>query len=170
MNKTLSIFTLLMVGSSANAALLEWTFDNTLFYSDGSQLSGSFLYDADTNALDTSNLTFFCDNVCSGNLASPFGQSEQFELFLFDTDSVGDQIDINLRWSSELTNFGGTVSLDFSGGGSPMMVQNLSNDGFADALNIPTSISAASAVPIPATAWLFGSALAGLILARNKQS
>ena len=170
--KILAIFTCCVMASTAShAASLEWTFDNRLNFSDGSFLSGSFLYDADTNATDFSNLTFACDNVCAGNVNNLSGQVEDgetgTELFLFGLAGNDESIEINLLFDGYLTNLGGQVSLDLFGGGVPIQVQNREDDGFADATNA-TTISA-SPVPVPAAAWLFGSALIGLAGIKRKK-
>ncbi|MDB4307747.1 hypothetical protein N9985_00515 [Gammaproteobacteria bacterium] len=150
----ISIFTFcLMASTASHAAPNEWTFDSTLRFSDGSQLSGSFLYDADTNRTDTSNLTFRCDRVCSGlTLGANSGQLENFddgaEFFLSGFDLNGDRIEIYINLNGTLTNAGGTVSLNF-GGPIPIQVENRDNDARADGINQGNTISADPvAVPV----------------------
>ena len=143
MNKFLATFTFCVMASTAShAAPNEWTFDSTLRFTDQSQLSGSFLYDADTQTTDTSNLTFSCGSVCNGlTLGARSGFIENTEFFLGGRDVNGDPIEIYIRLSAPLTNSGGQVSLNF-GGAIPIQVENRDNDNRADALDQGNTISA----------------------------
>ena len=148
----------LMASTASHAAPNEWTFDSTLRFTDGSQLSGSFLYDADTRRTDSSNLTFRCDRVCSGlTLGANSGTIEnvgefpdqQAEFFLFGFDLNGDPIEIFISLGGPLTNAGGTIGAGGSGaGGVPSQVENRNNDDRADASNRVTISADPVVVPV----------------------
>ena len=154
----LPIFTFcLMASTASHAAPNEWTFDSTLRFTDGSQLSGSFLYDADTNRTDTSNLTFRCDRVCSGlTLGANSGTIEnvgefpeqQAEFFLSGFDLNGDPITIFIGLGGPLTNAGGSVLAGVDGAGFPSVVENRNNDDFAETSNRVTISADPVEVPV----------------------
>ncbi len=157
MLKKLLAFTCLTLSIGANAAPVTWTFDNVV-YDDGSTTVGSFTYDADLDAFISLNYVTTCITACSGELSmTSFGGN-------------GDVLATN--------NFDGNVDLvknDFNF--SPSLVEASMVSGVvafisnANSGALATTISGTvSAVPVPAAAWLFGSALLGLGVVKRKKA
>jgi hypothetical protein len=176
MRSILTAIAILFAGT-AQAVPVTWILDDVQWSDyycvncvqpDTSYLTGSFVYDADTN-------TFSDIHLVSENPPPSGGWSKTYtsdNLLSFDNDSLiflddGNPAfhwELELNFQSSLTNTGGTISLvssyevayDPNGGG---YLERGVNSG------VITSIPA---VPIPAAVWLFGSALAGLGWIRRK--
>ena len=157
----------LFAATASNAASLQWTFDSSLSFSDGTSITGSFLYDADTQARDFTNLTVACSSICTDTLMDPvigLGDGFPSSTWFGGNDAFNEDIEVYISWSSTgLTNAGGTVSM------LSATIYNL--DANTDAAAIPSLPTVtASVVPLPAAAWLFGSALAGLGWMRRRKT
>jgi hypothetical protein len=174
MQKILIAVVLAVFSISANAIPVTWTLDNVImetFVAGPSYtgvLTGSFDYDSVTNQY--SNIDIFST------------WSTDFHKFYFETAppwniSVGSDtglqiwnvnpeynyIDIHLDFSSAITGQGGTVNLLNS-------TYMISSNSFAQSDASLISAGTISAVPVPAAAWLFGSALAGLGWMRRRKA
>jgi hypothetical protein len=167
------------------AAQVTWVLEDVTFASnqvlgqgphDGTA-SGSFTYDADTNTYDNVNITTTGSNLwgtgtCSdakcdtyiratGLYAPLTSTSLQVTPTTTDpTDATG-YYGASLQFVSGLTNAGGTVALFTAGGPDGEGICNNADCSGVSAFR-GFSGGSVSAVPIPAAAWLFGSALLGL--------
>ena len=167
--------------SSAYAAPVQWTLHDVSFVTDDEYrtLTGSFYYDADTN--EYSNISFHYDD----SSGYPFPDFDH-QVYIWGHSSPGginaDELSLqngpgqyndgevlHLAFSEALTGSGGQVALDltqtFIGGATFLGFGGPGGLDVYDA-QYPSYLAggyvSASVVPIPAAAWLFGSALAGL--------
>lgn len=153
--------------SSVQAAPIQWTLTDVLF-EDGGTATGSFIYDADTNTYSSISI------VTTDALLAPIatftsllgGSSTDAALATGGGDQTGQPFLQLLYFQFPLTNAGGTLYLI-----DPFFPTASSFDGTC--LNAGcTSVDygrimvdggiigvAAPVVPVPAAAWLFGSAL-----------
>ena len=154
----------MLYSTSSYSAFLEWTLDGPILFNDGSQLSGSFFYDADTNIYGANTFSLSCGTVCLDPV-DPFSidpPSDANNIWAYTIDGNSESIRIVLGFLSSLTSAGGTVAI-----GYPAHLDNLTTlDGAWG--NVGNQTVTASVVPLPAAAWLFGSALAGLGWLRRK--
>ena len=165
MKKIISLSVLLLLSSMAHAIPVQWTLQNAV--TGNGTLTGSFIYDADLDSYSALSITYSSPNPGAENL---FGGTETSVLngdsiFLstagYDT-GVATQAFMDFVWAENLTNAGGTVNI---GSGS---VTNVYTQTYTDTVVAGSIV--ASAVPIPAAAWLFGSALAGLGWLRRRKA
>jgi hypothetical protein len=165
------LFLSVAFATSTQAAVLTWTLEDVTF-EDGTEVTGTFDYDADINAYSnwylqtqTGFITGF--NYNPGNSAASESYSTHLEIY-----NVYGYPDIErifmLDFASLLTNAGGTVEIAtyiycYHGTSS-------CEGDFIEYKARRISGGRVSAVPIPAAVWLFGSALAGLGWMRRKQT
>jgi hypothetical protein len=161
----------ILIGSAAQAVPVAWTLEDVQWSDyycigcaqpDTSYLTGSFVYDADTNTF--SDIYLISENPPPGGGGSKTYTSDNLlsfdndSLILLDDSNPAFHWELELNFQSSLTNTGGDISLvssyeiayDPNGGGS--LERGVDSGG----------ITSMPAVPIPAAVWLFGSALAGL--------
>jgi hypothetical protein len=150
--------------SAAYAFPVTWVVDAEDFFDPGGTVSGTFVFDADTNTLSA------VDILSVGGISGP-----AFDLHYSDVDIVGagpigmeltktttyGVIQALLVFDGALTNAGGTL------GFAPLAGQVDLNTGDGRAFALTSSVRA---VPIPAAIWLFGSALAGLGWMRRRKT
>jgi len=171
------------------AAPVEWTLTNIEFLSPGGYLpvTGSFTFDADTLAVTDVSLSYYlADHFLYGVDVSGNGS-----MIVFTTAAVATVTDLDnytgaamvLGFTSALTNAGGERFLVQAPEAPPTSLNLLDNpsqvlgcsagiDNCGYPLGVyftPTGSVVASVVPIPAAAWLFGSALVGLGWLKRKQ-
>ena len=182
--KAVPILMLLLVFApfSSYAALVSWTFDNSVF-DDSGTITGSFVYDADTNdyfdfAIVTtagstfSGTTYNADTVIFGSASVLFFPDSQA------ANLVGASA-LSLFFTGGLSNLGGTVNLlildGLNAGSREGLCQTQdcgSVAGFRGLVSgsvIGTPV-AVSPVPVPAAFWLFGTALIGFVeLSRRRK-
>lgn len=180
--KLLKLLILVASISSAHAIPVQWTLENVVFertgwYEDkpGGYVTGSFIYDADTNVYSNIDIkTYTSDgnsavlyNMSTGrDPATPvqFGDASIVHLEgLGDIGSPYGATLLTLGFVENLTNAGGTVSLW-------RVSEDLSPDFFQTDPAANAVVHGVSVIPVPAAVWLFGSALAGLGWMRRKQS
>jgi hypothetical protein len=166
------LFLSVAFATSTQAAVVTWTLEDVTF-SEGSEVTGTFDYDADINAYSnwylqtqTGFITGF--NYNPGNSAYEDSYSKHLEIYSLygypDIDRV-----ILLQFASSLTNGGGTIEVNetrpycYPTSGSCEVDWVEYNGRHVTGGRV-------SAVPIPAAVWLFGSALAGLGWFRRKNS
>lgn len=167
----------LLVAAQSQAVTVSWQLDNVVL-SDGQTVTGGFDYGADTNSY--SNISIV--NSGTGGMASQvFSSSDPARCYpsecRFDTEPQG-SIYMLLRLNGEMTNLGGTITLSRyllednpSFGTLPLLWNTGSNVGINGSAPLSGSIIGTvvpSSVPVPAAAWLFGSALLGLAGVRRR--
>jgi hypothetical protein len=171
--------------TSAHAANLTWTINDFNYSGHFAGLTGSFDYDADTGVFSNINITssaqlgFTYTDPNVSLIQWHDGTSNDYSTYPYPslrliTDVPGELHDLHFFFSDQLTNNGGTISLVDTPYGTTEDI--CFNDGYG--CSTPSSsfytgldgTGTISAVPIPAAAWLFGSALAGLGWMRRKQT
>jgi hypothetical protein len=155
---------------AAYAAPVVWNINNGVF-SDGGTFAGSFTYDADTDTYSeiAVMVSDWTGGPTSGHIFtsdSPLN-SDAGELFLSSYDVDGWDRYLGLFFEDALTNQGGTVAIDIFF--SSEEIVDLSYQQIViyqrDVLS-----GSVTAVPLPAAAWLFISALAGLWRLNRRQA
>lgn len=185
MKKLIALMLLLGCGS-ASAIPVTWTLDSVSF-SNGDAVSGSFVYDANTNT--------YSDISIVSNFYGPVTYTGENPLY-YDVgggdpygpdidDPLTDFSDTGMTLAAGYTFFGGTYQKELTlafgtaltnAGGTVALVPAVSNerlyvDVVQDYAESRTLVSGViTAVPIPAAVWLFGSALAGLGWFRRRQA
>lgn len=155
----------------ANATLVNWTLQNVQF-TDGSNVynaTGTFSYDADTDNYSNANVSF------NGLTYTDPGFSSGQSLVLENASDRSQVQTLVLSFSNILTNAGGIEALSSM---SFFTVRDQTSFPFRNVLSynfvngeVTSASTNVSAVPVPATAWLFGSGLLGLAgLRRKKQA
>ncbi len=160
MLKKLLAFTCLTLSMGAHAAQVIWTFDNIL-YDDGSTTVGSFTYDTISDSVISANWVTTCGGtVCQGDLTIESFTGDGDELLSNNVDDSGSPVEF---WNDFLfyPNLGDGVSVINVDG-----VIKESVSGYEVWLMSGTI----SSVPLPAAAWLFGSALLGLGALKRKKA
>ena len=173
------ILTISLAGLSgqAHAATIEWTINDGIF-DDGGTVSGSLLWDTDTNNLVSWNFlvsggdtTNFPESTYSNTLPLNFGadlldvNNDPFLIFRDDTPNSFDRIR-DLRFSFPDLNALNTPA-------AIILLASVGTEvagefGLIECYNCGPrrpGLDGAylSAVPVPAAVWLFGSALIGLV-------
>jgi hypothetical protein len=165
------LFLSVAFATSTQAAVVTWTLEGVTF-DDGTEVTGTFDYDADTDVYSNWNLqtqTGFIAgfNYNPGNSTASDSYSSHLEIYTFYGDPDNDRF-FSLHFASSLTNAGGTVEVE-----TPSYCLPTSSScevDFVDAKARGVTGGRVSAVPIPAAVWLFGSALAGLGWFRRRQT
>ena len=198
MRKILSFCILFLVTLTAQATPVRWELNDIQFVDVGVNLNpvtGSFIYDADTQAV--SNVSFSgIPTLGIGSdfsLLYGFDLSGDGSSIVFTESAVASTSELKaysgaamlLGFTSRLTNSGGVTTL-LEGIGPGPLLDNASNSAFCsdgidsclalgiynvtsyESLGYAGGTIVGSAVPVPATAWLLGSALAGLGWVRRK--
>lgn len=151
----------------ANAAPIRWVLQDVLF-DDGGTAFGSFVYDADSNTFSAIDVTTTDGAVLPGS----FYEFANFEAGLLDADSVllvaaanpvAGTPAFNMNLDAAMTNAGGTIALAMAppplAFESTCLISNCTQFFSIDRVIVSGSITT---IPLPAAAWLFGSAL-GLV-------
>ncbi len=168
--------------SQSQAAIVEWTLNNVVL-SDGQTLTGGFSFDADTSTYSNISIansgSSFIPSTVFDRQITPNACSSILCTFNDSAPSLGD-IGLTLIWNNSgvfpaLSNDGGVRELNI---GAAVFRACTREDCAARTVAPTDPIYAtvvsgelnASAVPVPAAAWLFLSALGGLagLRARGK--
>jgi hypothetical protein len=179
--KLLAPLGLLIAGMTPAFAIpVQWTMQNAQF--SGSyvygilSVNGSFTYDADTNVYSNVNLLashpdFYYDIQLSTSDVSQYSDADYLSATKWSPDPVYGSgqnwlFDFVFTFATPLSNSGGTVQLT-QGGYANVFVPDL-NYGYIREDFYPSSTSpgVVTAVPLPASVWLFLSGL-GLLLRRS---
>jgi hypothetical protein len=152
--------------AAVNATPVEWTIDSLVF-DDGGTGSGTFTYDADTNAYSNIDIVTTAGTASTG---APYmsvidfapNDSDFLAVMVF---PLAGTHSLELSFATSLTNAGGIIAID--GWGESICGQECM---FPVTRLRNITAGQISAVPVPAAAWLFGSALAGLGWMRRKQT
>jgi hypothetical protein len=164
MRSLLLIFTL-SASLAANAVPVTWTVDSLLF-DDGGTGSGTFSYDADTNTYSNIDIvTTVGANFTGAHYMSlinnAVNNANSLIIMVYPLEGLSG---LELSFAASLTNYGGSITI--TGGRESICGQECMYP-VSDLRYI--SSGQASAVPVPAAVWLFGSALAGLGWLKRKQ-
>ena len=171
---------LFLFAQASMAVPMTWTFTDA-YLSNGAQIAGSFVFDADTpgaGGYDDVSVTVFDDTVFTDfnvpGAATVWSTSDADELTLRCGPGCEpndwDVYSLNLQFAGALTNSGGNVGLS---GGQFSVSYTDPYDPYNDYyyfFDVVSGSVSASVVPIPAAAWLFGSALLGLGWLRRASS
>jgi hypothetical protein len=161
---------------SVQAFPVTWTLEDVVF-DDGGIAFGSFDYDTDTNAYSAINITTTAGSTLSGtqygfiNPDNPFITSDNPQFVDATGDLTGAQT-LPLYLQEGLTNSGGVVAFKLGNSLSGVSLEDVCFNSGCSVGGTPRFMVSGyvTAVPIPAAAWLFGSALAGLGWVRRKRT
>jgi len=189
---------LLLVTLTTQASPVRWELSDIRFVDGGANLNlvtGSFIYDADTQAVSAVSFSGLPSYGPDYNLLYGIDISGDGSSILFTEQAVASIAELDtysgeamvLGFTNRLTNTGGFTTL-LEGIGPGSLIDNGSNnancqDGIDSCMtygiyNVTHYESlgywggeiVGSVVPVPAAVWLFGSALAGLGWIRRKQT
>ena len=176
--RSIIIAILFFISATVNATPVTWTVNNA-FFGDGTQLTGSFTYDSSTNTYSNVDIqTSWWDYGASGyvhdySTSTALFVTEELEFSLGnecewrDTSTHFSCFTLDMQFAEALTNAGGIVALSSSAPFSGEAEWDWLNNAMGRGILAGGTVSA---VPVPAAAWLFGSALAGLGWLRRKQT
>jgi hypothetical protein len=178
-NAALVLLSLLTFSLSAAAVPLTWTFQNAIF-TEGGVAVGSFVYDAGTDIFSDMNVTTSGGDTFAFpgiNYAVGSGGSNTITGTTVPVDD-----DLTNTWAfsilllENMTNAGGTIGFDLpTQGGSGFAGEALcgdaicSGDSWQEVRLFASGSITTSPVPVPAAAWLFGSALISLVGIKRKK-
>ncbi|MGI9309169.1 MAG: VPLPA-CTERM sorting domain-containing protein [Gammaproteobacteria bacterium] len=165
------------VSFAAHSATLTWTFNDVVF-GDGTTLSGSFDYDADSNIMSNVSVITQANAVLGVEFdwleptTHTAGIISGIEIVLTPTPYYNSvvcadttcSVDLGIFIENPLSNAGGTVNIS---NGSELSQSSAPHWGTRAR---GWSGGTLTAVPVPAAVWLFGSALTGLGWMRRKQT
>jgi len=162
------------LSSAALAIPVKWTLQSVVF-TDGGTAFGSFIYDADTNIYSGVDITTTSGTALSGTVykftnptVSGSASIAQF-LDADGADLTGARF-FGLLPADDLSNELISTSINGLDTGEYTCINSTCNTGPGLRGLGSGYITASSVVPVPAAAWLFGSALAGLGWLRRKQT
>jgi len=160
-----------LLSSCALAAPVNWSLQNVVF-SDGGTAHGYFVYDAQTNIFSDAYIYTTAGSVRNGDIYSVSDGADAYgadiQLVILPESPPADPTNfasLVFIFDSPIAGTSGTVGI-VDGSGEGTCTDALCNS-FLD-VRLFTS-GQVSVVPIPAAAWLFGSALAGLGWMRRMQ-
>ncbi len=180
----LAVLPTLLLASGVKAAPIEWTLQD-VFFQDGGRAGGSFFYDADTNEYSNVSITTTAGSIFSGasySYVRADASDDSKVWFLSDPSGAVDTPAFFSDLAGQMTNSGGSVYLFlFSGYEGPCDQLNppfnicdgvkFTQVGVTTARPVVSgSLFATVVVPIPAAAWLFGSALSLMGWMRRKST
>ena len=153
-----------LLSPSIVAAPVTWTLDTV-----GEFVVGTFDYDPDTDVYSNVNVTTvhvadIFNNFQIESFSSSCGLYACSLLMSGDNGYSGIQLRFDPNLADALAVGDNSVDLDYL---DSYYFNDMTPDGYT--YNISGNVTA-SVVPIPATVWLFGSALAGLGWMRRKQT
>jgi len=164
---------LLFCSAAVGAAPVKWVLDGVTF-ADGYSAEGSFTYDMATSEYSEISITTYGVD----GWGTHYDQIHPQQPAVTDTLPVNDggTFFFGLSFVDSLTDDGGTVDLltlqghPFQTVEGPCGINGCTGPDADFANNRYVTSGSVRAVPVPAAAWLFGSALAGLGWIRRKQT
>ena len=172
----LAALTVLVGASNAYASPVTWTLENVAF-ADGGTASGSFTYNATTNFYSAINISTTATDGLPATVfqyKSIFGTAPSVAVFVDSNsaDLTGFH-DLTFRFTSNLTDAGGTIPLQLSFGS----FETTCNNAQCGSVGSPTSYITAGSVttgvaatPEPATISLILVGLVAIIVARRRSA
>ena len=177
LSKLAAVVAVLIASSSANAATIQWTIDTPILLPDNNgMITGSFVYDRSTNTYSDILLTASgtgADGLYSFKNTS--GTANNLRAFQSSDIGYGSPL-IGLGFSAFLPDNAGTVDIRSAFVGhcsSTWMPENcqIATSLPGHYLDTPSGFTVSSVVPVPASVWLFGSGLIGLVgFAKRKKA
>ena len=170
----LALTILILPLGSASATPISWTLENWVF-DDGGTASGSFVFDADTNAYSNISITTTLGSTLGGasygipDLASPGNSTIAVWVTGPMADFTGTPL-VAVQWLSALTNAGGTAYVNLSGSFYGEYACGDAGCTYAVGPYRQLTQGFVSTVPEPGTSALFGFGLLGLCFARRRRS
>jgi hypothetical protein len=164
--------------SPVQAVEILWTLDNAVF-DDGGTITGSFIYDADTDIYSSVSVTTTAGTEFGGfsytDAHIDTAGSTTLDLESPDWLTAVDGSALNLVFFNPLTNAGGTINLDLFGFTVESWCINVPDCSGAGDRGVREAISGSvigtAVVPLPPAVWLFGSGLLGLLgISRRKKA
>jgi hypothetical protein len=162
---------MLTVSTVSYAVPVTWYLEGA--FDDGGSVSGSFVYDADSNVFSDIAVTTTAGSVFGGDYYdTPFSQSGSYVFAFNDLSGAIPGAPVIVIQSVDLepmTNAGGEIAIDVSGSGETICKDLGCTEYTPQEFRFFTA-GTISTVPIPAAVWLFGSALAGLGWMRRRKT
>ena len=159
----------LVCSASVSAAPVTWTLNN-VSHSNGT-ITGTFIYDADLDEYSDWSIYVTGAPLNDGPIESLSGTALHLSAWMAPPLFEGvTALEVYLEFDKALTNLGGTIDIvpgvfdPFWGPESGSYLNQCGGSGCGGSAILGGSISA---VPVPAAAWLFGTALAGLAFLRR---
>jgi hypothetical protein len=175
---TLALASLAFVSVSSQAAPVQWTLNGWNLDDDVGEVTGSFVFDVDLGTFSNVNISSTLGPE-SYSWAGLGADANTLEFVTGDPNGElsGTSVMLAAIGGGGMTNAGGgPLSVLTQGGTNPLSSQSTCDNADCSTVSNPVyltfgNITGTSVVPIPAAAWLFGSAMLGLVgVARRKKA
>jgi hypothetical protein len=171
MRSTIYFVALFLISAAVNAASVKWELTDVVF-DDGGTASGSFTYDADSNVYSNISIVTTLGSIHGGaeyQFLNPFFEPREDRLLVVEQETAeSGSYAFNLLFDESLIYKITGDEVGF-GNANEALCSLLCNGIVAPVRRVSSGVVTA-VTPIPAAAWLFGSALAGLGWLRRKQT
>lgn len=170
MKKFACLIGLLFMGS-ANATPIEWTLNNVTF-DDGTAVTGSYFYDADTNAWSDWEITVSAGTLSAftyTDLNSQTNSTNESSLGFLYVDNAYSRY-INFNFLGAMTNLGGTIDLELANTFTNFQTGSWECNNCGTMRWITGGSVSSVSVSEPAAFALLGLGLAGIGFSRKKKA